>query len=115
MELGIGDAEVAAVAEEDPVVPLADRPRRADQREDEGQGDVDPPGVGPHVLLVAPHQLVLLGQHDVVAGDAVAHHEVDPQHGEEDRPEHAEEPELDTSSVEKTLWKPTEENQRLSV
>ena len=57
--------------------------------------DVDPARVRPHVLLVAAHQLVLLGQDDVVARDAVAHHEVHPQHGEEDRPEHAEQSELD--------------------
>ena len=73
----------------------ADGARRADQGQDEGEADVDPPGVGPHELLVAPHQLVLLGQDDVMARDAVAHHEVHPQHGEEDRPEDAEEPELD--------------------
>ena len=95
VELGVRDIEVAAVAEQDPVVPLADRPRRADEGQDERQGDVDPARVGPHELLVPAHQLVLLGQHDVVARDAVAHHEVHPQHGEEDRPEHTEEPELD--------------------
>ena len=95
VELRVRDPEVAAVAEQDPVVPLADRPRRADEREHEGDRDVDPPGVGPDVLLVAPDELVLLGEHDVVAGDAVAHDEIDPQHGEEDGAEDAEEPELD--------------------
>ena len=43
VELGVGDAEVAAVAEQDPVVPLPDRPRRPDQGQDEGEADVDPP------------------------------------------------------------------------
>ena len=91
VELGVGDAEVAAVAEEDPVVPLPDGPRRPDQGQDEGQADVDAPGVGPHELLVAAHQLVLLGQDDVVPRNAVAHHQVHPEHGEEDGPEDAEE------------------------
>ena len=85
----------AAVAEEDPVVPLPDRARRPDQRQHEGEAHVDAPGVGPDELLVAAHQLVLLGQHDVVSRDAVAHHQVHPQDGEEDRPEDAEEAELD--------------------
>ena len=95
VELGVGDAEAAAVAEQDPVVPLPDRARRPDQRQDEGETYVDPSGVGPDELLVPTHQLVLLGQHDVVPSDAVAHHQVHPQHREEDRPEDAEEPKLD--------------------
>ena len=95
VELGVRDPEVAAVAEEDPVVPLADRPGRADQGQDERQSHVDPSRVRPHELLVAAHQLVLLGEHDVVAGDAVAHDEVHPEDGEEDGAEHAEEAELD--------------------
>ena len=73
-----------------PIVP--DAPIRARTK---ARADVDPPGVGPHVLLVAAHQLVLLGQHDVVARDAVAHDEVHPEDGEEDGAEHAEEAELD--------------------
>ena len=78
--------------------------------------DVDAARVGPHEVLVAPDQLVLLGQHDVVAGDAVAHDEVHPEHGEEDGAERRRTgPSLITSSVEKTSWKSTEENQRLSV
>ena len=59
VELRVLDAEAAAVAEQDPVLPLADRPGRGDQGQHEGERDVDPPGVGPHDLLVAPDQLVL--------------------------------------------------------
>ena len=95
VELRILDPEVAAVAEEDPVLPFADRARGGDQRHDEGQGDVEPPGVGPHDLLVAAHHLVFLRRAELVAGQAVADHQVDPHHGEEDGPEDTEEPELD--------------------
>ncbi len=95
VELGVRHVEAPAVAEEDPVVPLSDGPRSPDQRQHEGEAYVDPPGVGAHELLVATHQLVLLGQHDVATGDAVADHEVHPQDGKEDRPEDAEEAELD--------------------
>ena len=78
-------------------VPLPDRPAGGadEDARTKAIADVDAPGVGPHELLVAPHQFVVLGQDDVVAGDAVADHEVDPQDGEEDGAEDAEEPELD--------------------
>ncbi len=95
VELRVLDPEVAAVQEEDPVVPLPDRSRRADQGQDESQAHVDATRIGPDELLIAPHQFVVLRQDDIVAGDAVTHDEVDPQDGEEDRPEDTEEPELD--------------------
>ena len=55
----------------------------------------EPPGVGPHELLVAADHLVLLHGAEIVAGQPVAHDQVDPHHDEEDRPEDPEEPELD--------------------
>ena len=94
VELGILDPEVAPVAEEDPVLPFADRARRRDERHDERQGDVEPPGVGPHELLVAADHLVLLHGAELVAGQPVARDQVDPHDDEEDRPEDPEEPEL---------------------
>ena len=94
VELGVLNPEVAAVAEEDPVLPLADRARRRDERHDQRQHDVEPPGVGPHELLVAADHLVLLHGAEVVAGQPVAGDQVDPHNDEEDRPEDPEEPEL---------------------
>ena len=95
VELRILDPEVAAMAKEDPVLPFADRARGRDERHDERQGDVEASGVGPHDLLVAADDLVLLHGAEVVAGQAVADDQVDPHDDEEDGAEDPEEPELD--------------------
>ena len=93
-ELRVLDPEIAAVAEEDPVLPFADRARGGDERHHDGQRDVETPGVGPHDLLVPADELVLLDGADVLAGQAIADDQIDPHDDEEDRPEDTEEAEL---------------------
>ena len=52
-------AEALAVGEEQPVLPLPDRPGRRDQGHDHRQAGVDAVGVGADDPLVATDQLVL--------------------------------------------------------
>jgi hypothetical protein len=59
VELGIGDPEAGAVAEQDPVVPLTDGLGADDEREHDHHADPEPPGVGADHLLIALDELVL--------------------------------------------------------
>src|SRR6185437_1746394 len=94
-ELRVLHPEGGGVGEEDPVVPLPDRPGGGDEGQDEGDGGVDPAGVRPDDLLVPADQLVIGLEGGGADADAVADQQVHPQADEEEGAERGEEADLD--------------------
>ena len=115
-ELRVLDTEIAAVAEEDPVLPFPDRARGGDEGHHDGQvrcrrvrrraarsagtgGRARPSATAPMSSLASRSQTTRL-THMTTKKMA---------------PKTPKSPSFTTSSVENTLWYPTEENQRPSV
>jgi hypothetical protein len=84
VELRVLDAEVAAVGEQEPRVPLGRHAGAGDEGQHPGHDAPDPTGPLGHEVVVALEQLVLGARQPVRRGDAVRDEQVGPAEHEED-------------------------------
>ncbi len=87
--------EGLSVREEQITVPLTGGVESGDEAHHQGDRRVDAPGVGPHNVLVAPHDLVFGVKGEVARTETVGEQQISPHDEEEDRPEGQTESDLD--------------------
>ena len=95
-ELGIGDAEVHAVGEQQPLLPPARYTQSGDEGKQARQDEAHQPSPATHHQVVAAQQVLLRPGWPDAGGQAVGHRQVPVQHPEEQQSEQGHQHDLGT-------------------